>query len=60
LTITLSSPTGVVVGSPASISVNVRADWESWGLLGLGVLFAGLIVAGVVRTVRRKANVNGA
>lgn len=59
LTITLSSPTGVVVGSPASISVNVRADWESWGLLGLGILFAGLIVAGVVRTVRRKANVNG-
>ena len=59
LTITLSSPTGVVVGSPASISVNVRADWESWGLLGLGVVFAGLLVAGVVRTVRRKANVNG-
>ena len=48
-----------MVGSPASISVNVRADWESWGLLGLGILFAGLIVAGVVRTVRRKANVNG-
>jgi hypothetical protein len=60
LTITLSSPTGVVVGSPASISVNVRADWESWGLLGLGIVFAGLLVAGVVRTVRRKANVNGA
>jgi hypothetical protein len=59
LTITLSSPTGVVVGSPASISVNVRADWESWGLLGLGIVFAGLLVAGVVRTVRRKANVNG-
>ena len=60
LTITLSSPAGVVVGSPASISVNVRADWESWGLLGLGIVFAGLLVAGVVRTVRRKANVNGA
>ena len=54
LSVTLYSPSGVPVGSTVSLPVNVRADWETWGLGGLGVLFAGLIVAGVVRTVRKR------
>lgn len=56
LTVSLYSPSGVPIGSTLGLPVNVRADWESWGLGGLGVLFASLIVAGVVRTVRKRRN----
>lgn len=54
LAVSLSSPTGVSIGAPTSLPVNVRADWEGWGLGGLGVIFAGLLVAGVIRTVRKR------
>ncbi|MDH6532137.1 hypothetical protein M2119_000374 [Aurantimicrobium minutum] len=54
LTVTLSSTSGVVIGQPAVIPINVRADWETWGLAALGLAFAGLITAGVIRTVRRR------
>jgi len=56
LTVTLSSPTGVSIGAPAILPVNVRADWESWGLGGLGLIFAGLLVTGVIRTFRKRRN----
>lgn len=54
LTVTLSSTSGVVIGQPAVIPINVRADWESWGLAALGIAFAGLLTAGVIRTIRRR------
>lgn len=54
LTVTLSSASGIAIGQPAVIPINVRADWESWGLAALGVAFAGLLTAGVIRTVRRR------
>jgi uncharacterized membrane protein (UPF0136 family) len=54
LTVTLSSTSGVVIGQPSVIPINVRADWETWGLAALGVAFAGLITAGVLRTLRRR------
>jgi hypothetical protein len=54
LAVTLSSPSGVSIGAPTSLPVNVRADWESWGLGGLGIIFAGLLVTGVIRTVRKR------
>jgi hypothetical protein len=56
LTVSLYSPSGVALGTPASLPVNVRADWETWGLGGLGVIFAVLLVAGVIRTVTKRRN----
>lgn len=60
LSVSLISPTGVPIGSPVTLPVNVRADWESWGLGGLGILFAALLIAGVVRTVRKRRDASAA
>ncbi|GAB2827556.1 hypothetical protein GCM10027022_18240 [Alpinimonas psychrophila] len=60
LSVSLISPTGVPIGSSVTLPVNVRADWESWGLGGLGVLFAALLIAGVVRTVRKRHDASAA
>lgn len=54
LTVTLRSIEGVPVGQPVGIPVNVRADWETWGLTAVGIAFVGLITAGVIRTLRRR------
>jgi hypothetical protein len=54
LTVTLRSVDGVPVGTPVGIPVNVRADWETWGLAAVGIAFVGLITAGVIRTLRRR------
>lgn len=54
LSVSLFSPSGVPISSAVFLPVNVRADWESWGLGGLGVLFAALLITGVVRTVRKR------
>ncbi|UYK39916.1 DUF6049 family protein [Microbacterium terricola] len=53
----LRSPAQVVIGDTQYADVTVRADWESIGLVILGVLVGGLLVVGLVRTVlrRRKA-----
>jgi hypothetical protein len=51
---TLASESGEPVGSLRSLRVNVRADWEAVGLIALGVVFVGLVVAGVIRTVQRR------
>jgi hypothetical protein len=56
LSVSLYSPSGVPIGTPESLPVNVRADWETWGLGVLGVLFAGLLITGVVRTLRKRRN----
>jgi hypothetical protein len=54
LEVTLFSSTGAVIGSPATIPINVRADWEAWGLGAFAVAFVGLVSAGIVRTLRRR------
>ena len=53
LGISLSSPTGVVLGNSMTVPVNIHADWEMWGFIIIGALLVILIVAGVVRTRRR-------
>ena len=53
LTLQLRSRTGVAIGDTESAQVNVRAEWETYGLIALAVLVGGLLVLGVVRTVRR-------
>lgn len=54
LEITLTSPSGVMIGDPVTIPINIRADWEIWGLIGFGVAFLGLVVAGIMRTLKRR------
>lgn len=54
ITLRLTSPTGVRVGSEQVIPVVVRAEWESIGLVILGVAVALLLTFGVIRTVRKK------
>ncbi|HYP72964.1 MAG TPA: DUF6049 family protein, partial [Microbacterium sp.] len=49
----LRSPSMVAIGPSVPVHVAVRAEWESVGLVVMIVLVAGMIVAGVVRTVRR-------
>lgn len=54
LTMQLYSPTGVPIGTVQSAEVEVRAEWETIGLVilvSLMVLFVGL---GIFRTVRRR------
>lgn len=53
LGISLSSPTGVVLGNSMTVPVNIHADWEMWGFIIIGALLVMLVVAGVVRTRRR-------
>ena len=50
----LASEAGTPVGTVRSLRVNVRADWEAVGLIAFGAVFVGLVVAGVIRTVRRR------
>jgi hypothetical protein len=50
----LSSESGTPVGTVRSLRVNIHADWETVGLVAFGAVFVGLVVAGVIRTVRRR------
>ncbi len=54
LTVSLQSVDGVPIGEPVSIPINVRADWETWGLGAVALAFVGLLTAGVIRTLRRR------
>ncbi|MDH6207550.1 DUF6049 family protein [Aurantimicrobium minutum] len=54
LTVSLQSVDGVAIGEPVSIPINVRADWETWGLGAVALAFVGLLTAGVIRTLRRR------
>lgn len=54
LTLTLSSPSGEPVGDAVIVPVSVRADWEGFGLVIMGILFCALVVTGIIRTLRRQ------
>ena len=53
VTVTMVSPTGVAIGTPASAEVNVQAGWETPIVVGIGAAFVVLLIFGVIRTVRR-------
>lgn len=59
LKVSLTDRTGNPVGVEAILPVNVRADWETFGLVGLAVVFFGLITAGIIRTIRRRPRKTG-
>jgi len=53
VTVTMTSPTGVPIGSPAVADVNVQAGWETPVIAAAAVAVALLLVFGIIRTVRR-------
>ncbi|MGL3148744.1 DUF6049 family protein [Microbacterium sp. A82] len=50
----LSSPTGVPIGTDQTAKVTVRAEWEGIGLGILGGIIGVLLILGIVRTVIRR------
>jgi hypothetical protein len=55
----LYSPTGVAIGTLQTADVEVRAEWETYGLVILGVLMVGFIGVGIFRTVRHRRRAKG-
>lgn len=53
LALQLRSRASVAIGPPETVQVNVRAEWESFGIAALAIVVGGLLVLGVVRTVLR-------
>jgi hypothetical protein len=51
--VTVRAPDGAPLGSPVTVPVRVRADWETRGILVAGGLLALVLVVGLVRTIRR-------
>lgn len=56
LTLSLRSPTGVPIGDPAVLPVQVHADWEGVGALVIGLLVVLLFGFGIVRNILRHRN----
>lgn len=54
VTFSLTSPTGVHIGTDQTANVTVRAEWESIGLGILGGLIGLLLVFGIIRTIVRR------
>lgn len=54
LSLSLTSPTGVSIGSPAVLPVEVHADWEGLGALVVAILLILLFGFGVVRNILRR------
>ncbi|WP_185275656.1 DUF6049 family protein [Leifsonia shinshuensis] len=61
LSLQLYSPTGVPIGDPSSVTVDVHADWEGIGALIFGGLLVLLFGFGIVRNIlRRRKGPDGA
>jgi hypothetical protein len=54
LSLHLYSPTGVAIGVPSSVKVDVHADWEGIGALIFGILLVLLFGFGIVRNILRR------
>lgn len=50
----LTSQDGTPIGAPTGIVTNVRADWETVGTLGVGILLVLVFGAGILRNIRRR------
>lgn len=50
----LLSPTGEIVGAPQVVDVEVRAEWESIGIIVFILLVVAFLSLGVIRTVARR------
>ncbi|WP_187288858.1 DUF6049 family protein [Microbacterium sp. B19] len=56
----LFSPTGEPIGARQSVQVEVRAEWESIGLIAIIVLVAVFLGVGVLRTIARRRRTRAA
>jgi hypothetical protein len=54
LSLSLYSPSGVPIGTPTSVTVEVHADWEGIGALVFGILLVLLFGFGIVRNILRR------
>jgi len=54
LTVTLASATGVPIGEPNRVSVNVQAGWETPVVTAVGVLAVAVFVIGLIRNISRR------
>ncbi|WP_431246128.1 DUF6049 family protein [Leifsonia xyli] len=54
LSLHLYSPTGVPIGDPTSVTVDVHADWEGIGAIIFGILLVLLFGFGIVRNILRR------
>ncbi|MDQ1583705.1 MAG: hypothetical protein QOF36_1759 [Microbacteriaceae bacterium] len=54
LTLQLVSQSGVAIGGPTSVPVDVHADWEGIGALIIGILLVLLFGFGIVRNILRR------
>ncbi|QHC64602.1 hypothetical protein GSU69_19185 [Rathayibacter festucae] len=50
----LTAQDGTPIGTPTGIVTNVRADWETVGTLGIGILLVLVFGAGILRNIRRR------
>ncbi|WP_150954326.1 DUF6049 family protein [Microbacterium testaceum] len=50
----LYSASGVPIGAPQTVDVEVRAEWENIGIVAVIALVVGFLSLGVVRTVARR------
>jgi hypothetical protein len=58
VTLQLLSPTGVKIGPPTAVTVDVHADWEGIGALIVGILLVLLFGFGIVRNILRRRREN--
>ncbi|CAN5173975.1 hypothetical protein BH11ACT4_BH11ACT4_09780 [soil metagenome] len=54
LTISLTSASGVPVGSPTRATINVQAGWETPIVIVIGLLVVAMFAIGVVRSILRR------
>jgi hypothetical protein len=53
LQLQLRSRASVAIGPSETVDVNVRAEWETVGVVALSVVVGGLVLLGIIRTVLR-------
>lgn len=53
VTVQLLSSDGTVVGTPSTVHMRVRADWENVGTRAIGGALVVMLVIGITRTIRR-------
>ncbi|WIB77504.1 DUF6049 family protein [Curtobacterium sp. MCPF17_002] len=54
LTMSLSSPTGIKIASPATVELNVQAQWETVITAAAAVALVGIFGFGIFRSIRKR------
>lgn len=54
LTMTLSSPSGIKISSPATVELNVQAQWETVITAAAAIALVGIFGFGIFRSIRKR------